>query len=63
MVFAARTPSSDLAGLAELRVEGLQEADARVLLDSALTGPLDTRVRDQILCRDARQPAGIVGIA
>src|SRR6201988_3752380 len=44
MVFAARTPSSDLAGLGELRVEGLQEADARALLDSALTGPLDSRV-------------------
>src|SRR6476469_2823064 len=60
MVFAARTPSSDLAGLAELRVEGLQEADARVLLDSALTGPLDTRVRDQILAETHGNPLALL---
>ena len=29
LVFAVRIPSSELAGLGELRVEGLQEADAR----------------------------------
>ena len=28
---------------------GLREADARALLDSVLTGPLDARVRDQIV--------------
>src|SRR6476660_6777912 len=44
LVFAARSPGSDLAGLAGLRVEGLKEEEARALLDSALTGPLDTRV-------------------
>jgi DNA-binding CsgD family transcriptional regulator/tetratricopeptide (TPR) repeat protein len=60
MVFAARTPSSDLAGLGELRVEGLQEADARVLLDSALTGPLDTRVRDQILAETHGNPLALL---
>jgi hypothetical protein len=48
MVFAARVPSSDIAGLSDLTVEGLPEADARALLDSALSGPLDTRVRDQV---------------
>ena len=37
MVFAARDPSSDIAGLSELTVEGLPEADARALLDSALS--------------------------
>jgi DNA-binding CsgD family transcriptional regulator len=60
MVFAARTPSSELAGLANLRVEGLQEADARVLLDSALTGPLDTRVRDQILAETGGNPLALL---
>jgi hypothetical protein len=30
-------------------VEGLGEEDARALLDSALTGPLDARVRDLIV--------------
>src|SRR6476469_8984705 len=60
MVFAARTPSSDLAGLGELTVEGLQEADARALLDSALTGPLDTRVRDQILAETHGNPLALL---
>jgi DNA-binding CsgD family transcriptional regulator len=60
MVFAVRIPSSELAGLAELRVEGLQEADARALLDSVLTGPLDTRVRDQILAETHGNPLALL---
>ena len=44
LVFAARVPGEDVAGLPELVVEGLAEDDARVLLDSVLTGPLDARV-------------------
>jgi DNA-binding CsgD family transcriptional regulator len=60
MVFAVRTPSSELAGLAELRVEGLPEEDARALLDSVLTGPLDTRVRDQILAETHGNPLALL---
>jgi hypothetical protein len=60
MVFAVRVTSSELAGLAELRVEGLQEADARTLLDSVLTGPLDTRVRDQILAETHGNPLALL---
>jgi DNA-binding CsgD family transcriptional regulator len=60
VVFAVRTPSSELAGLAELRIEGLPEADARTLLDSALTGPLDTRVRDQILAETGGNPLALL---
>ena len=60
MVFAVRMPSSELAGLAELRIEGLQEADARALLDSALTGPLDTRVRDQIIAETHGNPLALL---
>jgi hypothetical protein len=41
LVFAARAPSGELAGLPELVVEGLSRDDARALLDAALTGPLD----------------------
>ncbi len=54
------SPSSELAGLAELRIEGLQEADARALLDAALTGPLDTRVRDQILAETHGNPLALL---
>jgi DNA-binding CsgD family transcriptional regulator len=60
MVFAVRVPSSELAGLAELRVEGLSEADAVALLDSALTGPLDMRVRDQILAETHGNPLALL---
>ena len=35
----------DLAGLPELAVGGLPEAEARALLDMVLTGPIDARVR------------------
>jgi DNA-binding CsgD family transcriptional regulator len=53
LVFAARGTGEELAGLPELVVEGLDDDDARALLDSALTGPIDARVRDQIVT-DAR---------
>ena len=36
LVFAARVPGEELAGLPELVVDGLQEAGARALLDAAL---------------------------
>jgi hypothetical protein len=60
MVFAARVPSSDIAGLSDITVEGLPEADARALLDAALTGPLDTRVRDQILAETHGNPLALL---
>ncbi|MDT5163106.1 MAG: hypothetical protein QOC90_3416, partial [Mycobacterium sp.] len=60
MVFAARVPSTDIAGLSDVTVEGLPEADARALLDSALTGPLDTRVRDQILAETHGNPLALL---
>jgi DNA-binding CsgD family transcriptional regulator len=49
LVFAACASGSELAGLPELVVEGLPEADARALLDAVLPGPLDARVRDRIV--------------
>src|SRR3984893_15989071 len=39
LVFAARAPGKDVAGLPELVVEGLAEDDARELLEQVLTGP------------------------
>ena len=60
LVFAARVPSDDLAGLPELVVEGLREGDARALLDSALTGPLDARVRDQIVSETRGNPLALL---
>ena len=62
MVFAARVPSADVAGLPDLTVEGLPEADARALLDSALTGPLDSKVRDRILAETHGNPLALLGL-
>ena len=56
-------PGEDVAGLPELVVGGLPEDDARELLASALTGPLDERVRDQIIAETRREPAGAAGAA
>jgi len=47
--------------LPELVVEGLREGDAAALLDSALTGPLDERVRDQIVTETRGNPLGAAG--
>jgi DNA-binding CsgD family transcriptional regulator len=60
LVFAARVPGDELAGLPELVVEGLREAEARTLLDSALTGPLDARVRDQIVAEASGNPLALL---
>ena len=60
LVFGARIPTADLAGLPELVVEGLQLDDARALLESALTGPLDARVRDQIIAEAHGNPLALL---
>jgi DNA-binding CsgD family transcriptional regulator len=60
LVFAARTPSEDLAGLPQMVVQGLRESDARALLDSALTGPMDAGVREQILSETRGNPLALV---
>ena len=60
LVFAARVPGAELAGLPELAVEGLGEEDARALLDSALTGPVDARVRDLIVAETRGNPLALL---
>jgi len=60
LLFAAREPSGDMVGLPELVLEGLREGDARALLDSVLTGPLDARVRDQIVTETRGNPLALV---
>ena len=63
LVFAARVPGQDVAGLPELVVEGLAEGDARALLESVLTGltgPLDARVRDRIIADTHGNPLALL---
>jgi DNA-binding CsgD family transcriptional regulator len=60
LVFAAREPGEELAGLAELEVAGLSDDDARTLLESALAGPLDARVRDLIIAETRGNPLALL---
>jgi DNA-binding CsgD family transcriptional regulator len=60
LVFGTRVAGGDLAGLPELAVRGLPEADARVLLDGALTGPIDARVRDEIVAETRGNPLALL---
>lgn len=58
LVLAVREPDDDpgLAGLPALAVEGLNEPDARALLDSAVRVPLDPPVRDRIVAEAHGNP-------
>ena len=60
LVFAAREPGSELAGLPELEVDGLRDDDARALLASVLAGPLDARVRDLIIAETGGNPLALL---
>ena len=60
MVFAAREPGADFAGLPELVVEGLQDADARELLASVVPWPLDEQVRERILAETRGNPLALL---
>src|SRR6516225_7793285 len=60
LVFAACDPGYELAGLPELPVAGLSAGDAGRLLDSVLAGPLDVRVRDQIVSEARGNPLALL---
>jgi DNA-binding CsgD family transcriptional regulator/tetratricopeptide (TPR) repeat protein len=64
LVFAVREPVPDpggpLAGLPELVVRGLRDGDARALLDSAIHGRLDDRVRDRIVAETRGNPLALL---
>ena len=60
LVFAARVLGDELAGLPELVVQGLGEADARAVLEAALTGPLDTQVFDRMMAEARGNPLALL---
>ncbi|HTE60787.1 MAG TPA: AAA family ATPase, partial [Solirubrobacteraceae bacterium] len=62
VVFAVRTQSDApaLTGLPELAVEGLHDGDARALLASVISGPLDERVRDRIVAETRGNPLALL---
>jgi DNA-binding CsgD family transcriptional regulator len=62
LVFAAREPGEldELAGLPELWLEGLSEVDARELLGSVVSGPLDERVAGRIVAETHGNPLALL---
>jgi DNA-binding CsgD family transcriptional regulator len=60
LVFAARVPSSDVAGLSQLPVTGLGAADARALLDAEVAVPLDDWVREQLVAETRGNPLALL---
>jgi DNA-binding CsgD family transcriptional regulator len=64
VIFAVRQPADGqgLAGLPAFQLGGLADADARALLDSVMTGPLDERVRDRIIAEARGRPQALLGL-
>jgi DNA-binding CsgD family transcriptional regulator len=62
LVFAERAPVRErtFEGLAKLVVAGLDDGDARELLATVLTGPLDERVRDRIVAETRGNPLALL---
>ena len=59
LLFAAREPTDALAGLLELLIEGLDDAEARKLLASAIPGRLDDRVAEQLVAEAHGNPLAL----
>jgi DNA-binding CsgD family transcriptional regulator/tetratricopeptide (TPR) repeat protein len=62
LVFAVREASGEhqLVGLPELPVRGLEDADARALLDTVVPGRIDERVRDRIVAETRGNPLALL---
>lgn len=60
LVFALREPVDGLSGLPRLVLRGLGDAEARELLASAVTGPIDTQVRDRIVAETHGNPLALL---
>src|SRR3954452_25539746 len=62
LVFAVREPTEEqeVAGLPELVVGGLADHDSRALLQSAIRGRLDDRVRDRIVAEPHGNPLALL---
>ncbi len=60
LIFATEVATEELSGLPELHLAGLPTADARALLDRALTTPLDPVIREQILTESRGNPLALL---
>lgn len=62
LLFGVRDHPELLAGLPELAVLGLSDADARELLDSVMFAGLDPRVRDRVIAETRGLPLAILEV-
>jgi DNA-binding CsgD family transcriptional regulator len=60
LVVAAREPGGEFARLPELLVGGLSNGDARELLGSVISGPLDERVQERIVAETRGNPLALL---
>ncbi|HEY2702734.1 MAG TPA: AAA family ATPase [Candidatus Dormibacteraeota bacterium] len=62
LFFAVRDPSppGEFAGIHELELTGLADADARMLIGAAIPGRLDERVRDRIVAEAQGNPLALL---
>ncbi|MEV5967048.1 AAA family ATPase [Kribbella sp. NPDC051952] len=61
MIFSVRSGvDHEFTGLTELEIHGLDEADARALLESVLPGPIDPRIRDRIVAETQGNPLALL---
>lgn len=60
VVFAVRDATTQLRGLPELVLPGLPVSDARELLDAAVLGRIDPRVRDRIVAETRGNPLALL---
>ncbi len=60
LLFAIRERSEMLARLPELVVHRLRGEDARALLDSVITGPLDEHVRERLVAETRGNPLAVL---
>ena len=60
LLISAREPGEELRGLPELVVEGLRDSDARELLRSVISGPLDERVAEQVVAETHGNPLALL---
>jgi DNA-binding CsgD family transcriptional regulator len=59
VIFASQVATTELSGLPELRLTGLDSADASELLDSALTAPLDPTFRERFVIESRGNPLAL----
>ena len=60
LLFAARETTEAFADLADLVIEGLDDAEARKLLASVIAGRLDDRVADQLVAETRGNPLALL---